>query len=76
MVSEQKKGWFFFGLFTFFIFAGIAVKRIWHHPEFMMMFHVPAAVFLAIAGWKIPVKLRERYKESIAKLKDFGVTGT
>lgn len=65
MVSEQKKGWIHFSLFAALIVTGIAVKRIWHHPELMMMFHVPAAVFLAIAGWKIPVKLRERYRESL-----------
>jgi len=68
MVLEQKKGWIHFGLFAVLILAGIAVKRIWHHPEFMMMFHVPAAVFLALAGWKIPVKLRERYRESLRQL--------
>lgn len=68
MVSEQKKGWLYFGFFGFLIVAGIAVKRVWHHPEMMMFFHVPAAVFLALAGWSIPAKLRQKYREQVRQM--------
>lgn len=65
MVPEQKKGWAFFGVFVFLVIAGIAVKRLLHHPEMIMFFHVPAAVFLALAGRSIPVKLKQRYREQV-----------
>lgn len=68
LTSEQKKGWFFFALFAIFIFAGIAVKRIMQHPEMIMFFHLPAAVFLVLAGYKIPSKLRERYQQDVENL--------
>ena len=48
--------------------VGIAVKRIWHHPEMIMFFHLPAAVFLAMAGRSIPVKLRQRYREQVRSM--------
>ncbi|HEX5037868.1 MAG TPA: hypothetical protein VFX30_11980 [bacterium] len=68
MVSEQKKGWAYFAVFGILILAGIAVKRIWHHPEMIMFFHLPAAVFLAMAGRSIPVKLRQRYREQVRSM--------
>jgi len=68
MVSEQKKGWVYFSVFGVLILVGIAVKRIWHHPEMIMFFHLPAAVFLAMAGRSIPVKLRQRYREQVRSM--------
>lgn len=68
MTSEQKKGWVFFGLFATLVLVGIAVKRIGHHPELIMFFHLPAAVFLVLAGYKIPAKLRERYRADVERL--------
>ncbi|QQR79934.1 MAG: hypothetical protein IPJ69_11400 [Deltaproteobacteria bacterium] len=66
--TEQKLGWFYFFLFFFLVFAGIAVKRIWNHPEFMMMFHLPAAVFLLLSGFKIPAKLKQKYRDQIQRV--------
>jgi predicted GNAT superfamily acetyltransferase len=48
--------------------AGIAVKRIGHHPEMIMFFHVPAAVFLALAGRSITAKLKRRYREQVRSM--------
>ncbi len=61
--SDKKIGVIYFALFALFIAAGVVVKRVYGHPEFMMMFHLPAAVFLVLAGIKITVKLRRIYQE-------------
>lgn len=50
-------------LFLILIIAGIVVKRVFGHPEFMMLFHGPAAVFLIVGGMKISEKQRRRFKE-------------
>ena len=60
---DQKLGWIFFALFAVLIAAGIIVKRVFGHPEFMMMFHVPAAVFLVLSGRKLTRKLQIKYRE-------------
>lgn len=51
-----------FSLFVVLIIAGIVVKRVFGHPEFMMLFHGPAAVFLVIAGMKCTEKQRRMFK--------------
>ena len=48
-------------LFVILIIAGIVVKRVYGHPEFMMLFHGPAAVFLIVGGLKISAKQRRRF---------------
>lgn len=63
MKKEITIGWIYFSLFAILILSGIFVKRILGHPEFMMMFHLPAAVFLVLAGKKITVKLKAQYEK-------------
>ncbi len=65
MTSEQKRGWVHFALFALLIVLGIMVKRMFHRGDLIMMFHVPAAIFLVLAGYKIPAKLRERYRKDV-----------
>jgi len=60
---EQRKGWLYLSLFAFLIIAGVIVKRVFHHPDFIMFFHLPAAVFLILAGYKVPAKLKQRYRQ-------------
>ncbi len=67
--KDQKRGILHFIFFATLILAGIAVKRILHHPEFMMFFHVPAAVFLVLSGRCISVKLKNRYREELIRRK-------
>ena len=57
-----KHGKWHFGAFLILIFAGIYVKRVLGHPEFMMLFHGPAAVFLVVAGMKLTAKNRRKFK--------------
>lgn len=60
--KEIQLGWLYFILFAILIISGIITKRVFGYPEFMMMFHVPAAVFLILAGKKLTVKLKEKYE--------------
>lgn len=63
--KDLKQAWVYFGMFAFFIFAGIFVKRVLGHPEFMMAFHLPAAVFLVLSGRKFTTKMRQRYNKDL-----------
>ena len=66
---DQMWGLFYLALFVLFIIAGIFVKRVLGYPEFMMMFHLPAAVFLVFAGKSVSAKMRQNYlKQSQEKL--------
>lgn len=49
--------------FLILIVSGIVMKRVFNHPEFMMAFHGPAAVFLIVGGLKISNKQRRRFNE-------------
>lgn len=67
-ISRKKFwGWVFMIFFAALVLTGIIVKRVFHHPEFMMFFHLPAAVFLVLAGRNLPVKLWQRYSEDCEK---------
>ncbi len=50
-------------MFVLLIIAGIVSKRVYGHPEFMMLFHGPAAIFLVAGGLKITAKQRRRFSE-------------
>jgi hypothetical protein len=54
----------FFICFAVFIVLGVMVKRVWGHPEFMMAFHGPAAVFLALSGRYFSNNLFRKYRAS------------
>ncbi|HSH96010.1 MAG TPA: hypothetical protein VK968_17825 [Roseimicrobium sp.] len=59
-------------LFVILIFSGIALKRIWGLPQFMVFFHLPAAVFLVLGGLELK-KLRQRdYEQEIAAVRNGG----
>jgi len=48
--KELRLGYFYFSLFVVLILGGIITKRVFGHPEFMMLWHLPAAIFLIIGG--------------------------
>lgn len=61
-IKQQKRlGYFLLSLFAFFILGGIIHKRVFGHPEFMMLWHLPAAVFLVLAGRKLTRANRMAY---------------
>lgn len=51
------------------ILAGVAVKRVGGHPEFVVFFHLPAAVFLVMAGLSLQNARRADYESEVAKVR-------
>ncbi len=47
------------------IISGIVAKRVYGHPDLMVFFHLPAAVFLVIGSYNLSRPFRERYKKSL-----------
>lgn len=68
---EQKKkiprlrGWVFLSFWAVLIVAGIVAKRVYGHPDLMVFFHLPAAVFLVLSGYELSSKVRCKYKEAL-----------
>ena len=60
----------YLALFFLLVFGGIAVKRVWHHPELMMLFHLPAAVFLILGGIALKARRRSEYDAEIAAFRE------
>ena len=68
MADQEKaplRGWIFLGLWAFLILFGIVEKRVYGHPDLMVFFHLPAAVFLVMAWHALSKNFRKRYQESV-----------
>ncbi len=68
MAKENKKevrlGYFYFLMFVILIAGGIIHKRVYNGPEFMMLWHLPAAIFLVLSGKNLTKYNRMRYYQS------------
>jgi hypothetical protein len=64
-IIVKHLGAFYFVLFVLLIIGGVALKRIWGLPQYMMLFHLPAAVFLVLAGMELKKKRQTSYEEEI-----------
>lgn len=60
-LKDLRRGKLFLSLFLFLIVGGIVTKRVYGHPEWMMAWHLPAAVFLVLGGKRLTRHQRERY---------------
>jgi hypothetical protein len=69
--NAVKKSWIWLISFFVLIMSGIVAKRVFHHPEHMMLYHIPAAVCLAIWGQIITRPIREKNKMLILHKKRF-----
>jgi hypothetical protein len=49
MKTNRKMGWIALCAWAALIIAGIVAKRIYGHPNWMVFFHLPAAVALVLA---------------------------
>jgi len=56
----------YFTFFALLIAAGIIAKRVFHHPEHMMLYHIPAAVFLVLCGKEL-TKRNQQYNSQLSK---------
>ena len=59
--NSKKLMYFYFFMFFTLIIGGIICKRVFGHPEFMMLWHLPAAVFLVLGGKEATRENRKRY---------------
>jgi hypothetical protein len=55
----------YFSFFIILVFSGIAVKRLAGHREFVILFHIPAAVFLILAGLEVRKRNQKTYEAEI-----------
>jgi hypothetical protein len=67
-MSPKKRGTFQLFVWGALILAGIVSKRIYGHPEWMMLFHGPAAVFLVMGMKNISGEFRAKYNQEAKNL--------
>lgn len=62
------KGWVFLFLWAVLILSGIIAKRVYFHPDLVVFFHVPAAVFLILAWRNLSFEVRKKYEAALLKV--------
>lgn len=65
--KARRLGWGFLVLWAVLIGAGIVTKRFYDHPDWMVFFHLPAAVFLVMAFRILSADFRAKYRESMSR---------
>jgi hypothetical protein len=58
-----------FSFFTILILTGIVVKRVFGHPEYMVFFHLPAAVFLVLWGLAMKQARQTDYEQEVQNVR-------
>ncbi|MBS1983156.1 MAG: hypothetical protein JST16_03205 [Bdellovibrionales bacterium] len=59
---KSVKGWMCLTLWAILIVAGIVAKRKFGHADWMVFFHLPAAVFLVTSFHILSYDLRQRHR--------------
>lgn len=70
--KEEKKrrlGWYYLGTWALLIVAGIVAKRVYGHPDWMVFFHLPAAVFLVMSFYILSARLRAQYQKDLSRFR-------
>ncbi|MCD8533542.1 MAG: hypothetical protein LR011_01625 [Verrucomicrobia bacterium] len=62
----MKKFIVYFTIFILLILGGVCIKRVFGHPEFVVLFHIPGAVCLVLAGMALKEVRAETYAEEVA----------
>ena len=62
---QRKIGWIFLTAWGVLIVAGIVAKRIFDHGDWMVFFHLPAAVCLVVSFQKLSYEFRQKYRHSL-----------
>ncbi len=58
--EEKKRGFRFLACWAVLIACGIIEKRIYGHPDRMVFYHLPAALFLVMACYELSAPFRRR----------------
>lgn len=66
--SNKTYGWISLTLWAILIIAGIVAKRAYGHPDWMMFFHVPAAVMLVLSFGVLSQDIRKKYHEQLKEM--------
>jgi hypothetical protein len=75
MKSESKSKLVFvihFSMFLILIVLGIWIKRAAGHPEWVIFFHMPAALFLVLAGMQIRGWNQAGYEAEVRSIREKG----
>ncbi len=54
----RNVGWMYLFMWALLIVAGIIGKRVYGHPDWMVFFHLPAAIFLVAAFRRLSIEFR------------------
>lgn len=65
--EKNTRGYIYLTLWAIFIVLGIIEKRVYGHPDLMVFFHLPAAVFLVLSGYELSRKVRRKYQQELIK---------
>lgn len=66
--SSKFYGWVSLFLWMCLIVAGIVAKRKYQHPDWMMFFHLPAAVMLVMSFNILSVDIRKKYLDQLKSM--------
>ncbi len=67
---NRSLGWLSLLAWALLIIFGIVAKRVYNHPELMMLFHVPAAVFLVLAFYNLSAEFRAERRRNEPRLNE------
>ena len=62
---QRRVGWLYLSLWAILIALGIVAKRAYGHPDWMVFFHLPAAVMLVMAFHRLSAEFRLKYRDSL-----------
>lgn len=65
--KELRLAKFFLWMFALLIIGGIVHKRVFDGADFMMMWHLPGAIFLVLGGKKLTAGNRRRFYHDARK---------
>ena len=66
--SHALKTRIYFLLWAILILSGIVAKRIYFHPDMVIFFHLPAAVFFVLGFKQLSRNLKSQYKKDLERL--------
>ncbi len=68
MTKDRFWGSVHLSLWALLILAGIVAKRSFGHPDWMVFFHLPAAVFLVLGFYRLSAPFRLEREREIRRL--------